>query len=344
MAFKRRTRALTTITAATCLIFWTLLLFRQANQNQNGVVTPIHTGKSVQFDRETWKVNATPKNDASRDMADVGHNSVSSSPTPRTFNSGTTILSTATIKSQGDQISSSNTTLVSISPLDKMKVPFPIFVASLPKSGTTSIARYFYCGRIWTAHTFVNTQDGKQLRVGECFQQNMDSGKPLLENCGRYHVYSDSGFIRGNRCFYPSVHGLQAFYDAYPTATILLVKRDSHAWLESIKKWKGGALLKKWAGTCDKFPAKKATDDDIEQFYEWHAASIRKFVEDRPSLTYVEINLESSDIGQQLQETIGVNASCWGHHNSHEKRLRLNPRFRQSLNRTLATSKDTVAS
>jgi hypothetical protein len=311
---------------------------RQANRN--AIVMNIHTGNSLSPDRdETWKVtkvttSATPKkSDVSRGLVDVGQSSVSLPPLL-----STPMQTTVALARQEDQRSSSSTTTsASASPLDKMKVPFPIFVASLPKSGTTSIARYFYCGKIWTAHTFVNTQNGKQLRVGECFQQNMDVGKPPLENCGRYHVYSDAGYIRGDRCFYPSVHGLQAFYDAYPTATILLVKRDSSAWLSSIKKWKGGALLKKWAGTCDQFPAKKATDDELEQFYEWHAANIRTFAKDHPSLTYVEFNLEESDIAQQLQETIGVNASCWGHHNSHEKRLRLNPKFRQSLNQTLVT-------
>jgi hypothetical protein len=336
MGFTRRTRALMTVTTATCLICWTLLLFRQANKD--AVLMTIQTGNSLPPDRENWKVvSATPKSDRSRDMADVGHNSVSSPSLPSEY--GTSMQTTVTGTNKEDQRSSNNTTTsASASPLDKMKVPFPIFVASLPKSGTTSIARYFYCGKIWTAHTFVNTQDGKQLRLGECFQQNMDRGKPPLDNCGRYHVYSDAGFIRGDRCFYPSVHGLQAFYDAYPTATILLVKRDSKAWLNSIKKWKGGALLKKWAGTCDQFPAKKATDDEMEQFYEWHAANIRTFADDHPSLTYVEFNLESTGVDQQLQETIGVNASCWGHHNSHEKRVRLNPKFRQSLNQTSLTA------
>jgi hypothetical protein len=325
-----------TVTMATCLICWTLLLARQANRN--AVVMTIHAGNSLPPDRETWKVSATPKSDVGRDMADGRHNSISPPPPPPPSSYSTSMKMSGTRKSPEDQRSISNATSISTSPQDKMKVPFPIFVASLPKSGTTSIARYFYCGKIWTAHTFVNTQDGKQLRVGECFQQNMDSGKPLLDNCGRYHVWSDAGFIRGDRCFYPSVHGLQAFYDAYPTATILLVKRDSGAWLKSIKKWKGGALLKKWAGTCDQFPAKKATDDEMEQFYEWHAANIRTFAKEHPSLTYVEFNLESSDIAQQLQETIGVNASCFGHHNSHEKRLRLNPKFRQSFNQTSVTT------
>ena len=222
----------------------------------------------------------------------------------------------------------------SSSPVDKIKVPFPIFVASLPKSGTTSIARYFYCGNIWTAHTFVNTEDYRQMRIGECFQQNVQNKKPPFEKCGRYHVYSDAGYVRDKRCYYPSVHGLQALYDSYPNATILLVKRSSDAWLKSIQKWKKGFLLKKWT-KCDKFPDKNASDNDVALFYQWHASNTRQFAASHPSITYIEILLEDdnngTEIGKQLEEKIGINASCWGHHNSHEKRMRLNPRFRKAF-------------
>ena len=106
-----------------------------------------------------------------------------------------------------------------------LKVPFPIFVASLPKSGTTSIARMFYCGNVSTAHTFANTQDGQQVRIGECYQKNVGLSRPPFEGCGNYDVWSDNGFIRGRRCYYPSIHGLSEYYKHYPNATILLVKR-----------------------------------------------------------------------------------------------------------------------
>jgi hypothetical protein len=161
----------------------------------------------------------------------------------------------------------------------------------------------------------------------------MVASRPPFENCGKYHVYSDAGFVRGKRCFYPSVHGLRAFYDAYPNATIILIKRNSAAWLDSIKKWKKGALLKKW-DACDEFPAKNATDAQYQRFYEWHADNIRQFAAKHPSLTYVEVQLESDRVHEQLKASIGINASCFGHHNSHEKRVRLNPKFRHLLNET----------
>ena len=220
-------------------------------------------------------------------------------------------------------------------PIDRIKVPFPIFVASLPKSGTTSTARYFYCGKIWTAHTFCNTvgtthAPRKQMRIGHCFLENMQSGRPPFWDCGKYHVWSDAGHPRGTPCFYPSVHGLQAFYDAYPNATLLLTTRNSTAWALSIQRWKGGELLKKWR-RCEQFPGPKSTTVELANFYDWHVQNLRNFAAQHKSLTYVEVALEDDAIGNELEEHIGVPAECFGHHNSHEKRLQLNPRFRRQF-------------
>lgn len=210
------------------------------------------------------------------------------------------------------------------------KVPFPIFVASLPKSGTTSIARYFYCGNVWTAHTFVNTPDHRQMRVGECFQQNVLHNRSVWENCGSYNVYSDAGFVRGRRCYYPSVHGLEELYRSHPNSTIILVKRDKQKWYDSISRWKNGNLLLKWRA-CDGFPGRKANATDYMDFYEHHAEAIRQFAKEHPSMTFLEFQLEDQNISSQLEEKIGVQASCLGHHNSYEKKMIVNPKFRKEI-------------
>lgn len=247
-----------------------------------------------------------------------------------------------------NKTSHSNNTV--IHPLDALKVPHPIFVASLPKSGTTTIARYFYCGKIWTAHTFCNTNETadpstetlvhkkKQLRIGHCFLNNLQAHRPLLQDCGRYKVWSDAGHARGTPCFYPSVHGLEALYQDYPTATILLVTRNSTAWAKSVGRWKHGELVQKWS-RCEHFPVVtkerllhnlSSVERDLKTFYEWHIQHLRTFAKQHAStMTYIELSLEDEDLGQQLEASIGIRAECLGHHNSHEKRLQVNPTFRR---------------
>lgn len=46
-------------------------------------------------------------------------------------------------------------------------------------------------------------------------------------------------------------------------------------------------------------------------FYDAHNEMIRQFVRDRPSLTYVEVELESPDTGRFLADVTGIPADCW---------------------------------
>jgi hypothetical protein len=73
----------------------------------------------------------------------------------------------------------------------------------------------------------------------------------------------------------------------------------------------------------------KNMTEKYERFYEWHVQYIRNFTNHHPSITYVEVSIEDPTIGETLQERIGISSHCWGHHNSHEKRLQKNPRFRK---------------
>lgn len=229
-----------------------------------------------------------------------------------------------------------NTTTTTDSPLDQLKVPYPIFVASLPKSGTTSTARYFTCGRIWTAHTFVKIKKAngtkQKQRLGECWQSNVQAGEPPLQTCGRYKVWSDAGHPR--TCFYPSIHGLDDFYRAYPNSTILLVTRNSTAWAKSLLQWNQGNLVKNWQQCSDFFPNSNTnnnklqqkhhepvTEKDLEDFYHSHAQRLHDLATQYPSLTFVEVALEDKHIGQKLQDTFGIPAHCWGHRNSYNKRV-----------------------
>jgi hypothetical protein len=61
------------------------------------------------------------------------------------------------------------------------------------------------------------------------------------------------------------------------------------------------------------------TEWDIQAFYNWHTEHVRKFAKAHPSMTYIEVSLESSDTAQQLEEAIGIPAHCWGHANKNTR-------------------------
>ena len=158
-----------------------------------------------------------------------------------------------------------------------LKLPTPVLVASLPKSGTVSVWRYFLCGGQKASHLYAKlngtvdftpataggsgsgagkrpspkkNQNQKQMISGQCMRRNYISQRPLLHNCGNYDIWSDTGYIKipptPHHCYYPNIHGLHAWYESYPHSTIILLKRNPITWSHSIQNWGNGGLLKRW--------------------------------------------------------------------------------------------------
>ena len=245
-------RLLSIATVACSLLSSSLFIIRQ-----------VHSANS-QTSGEEWQPDVGKSYNTTRDEKEAFGNE-STSPAVSLYNRiSAQTVSIASEPSINETAAKATILANDTHPLNRIKVPFPILVASLPKSGTTSTARYFNCGKIWTAHTFANTvgtthAPRKQMRIGHCMLNNIKAGRPPLLDCGSYQVWSDLGHPRGTPCFYPSVHGLAEFYAAYPTATILLVTRNSTAWASSVLRWKQGHLVEKMAAvralsateTCD---------------------------------------------------------------------------------------------
>jgi hypothetical protein len=204
-----------------------------------------------------------------------------------------------------------------------IKVQYPVFVASLYKSGTTTIHAYFECGKQKSVHYSANRQ-----RTGPCLQRRIQKGlHPVFQGCGgdTFDIYTDNANLNAPRsCFDPSVHGLDAIYQSYPNATILMAVRDSQQWLDSVdryrfRKW---ALLEDlmkctdlWTTQQQDVGNRTLTRYDILRFYDWHTEHVRSFAAAHPSMTYIEVKLESDDTAQILEDQIGIPAQCWGHSN-----------------------------
>ena len=99
----------------------------------------------------------------------------------------------------------------------KLKLPTPIIVMGLPKSGTTSISAYFRCGRIASSHFSCEVaeedagseEDGVDSRrncrlpptlgtdagsfplCAVCVERNILQGRSPLEGCGPYDVFAE---------------------------------------------------------------------------------------------------------------------------------------------------------
>lgn len=220
-----------------------------------------------------------------------------------------------------------------------IKIPTPIFVASLPKSGTTSIWQYFNCGGHQASHQYVKVANGTML-AGECIYLNVQNHRPIFQGCGTTTVFTDTGYAKFRlnnpatpMCYFPSIDALDSLYEHYPSATVILVVRETESWYESMLNHGEGSLLGRMKacnltglsssdGSVHR-PSKSMHEhgpdsmelpapQDVKRFYEWHNARIREFAQARPSLTYIEVSLEGRDTARHLEEATGIPASCWG--------------------------------
>lgn len=155
--------------------------------------------------------------------------------------------------------------------------------------------------------------------------RNNEAERPLVENCGDYVSFVNAGAIwktpetGGNNymCFHPGVHGLDNIATHYPNSTIMMFKWDAEKWITGARNWKN--ILGKLAAYCDGFPRQASplknnvTDSMWAAFYHGYLESIRQFTRDHPTLTYVEVDLESSETPSILEKVTGLPGTCYGH-------------------------------
>jgi hypothetical protein len=154
---------------------------------------------------------------------------------------------------------------------------------------------------------------------GRCIYHNIGRHRPPFEDCG-FPIFTDTGYAKyhedgeGPQCYYPSISALEAIYNSYPNATIVLVVRNSSSWYNSLLQHGKGTLLQRWSHChLPHFPREESPlPKDVIRFYEWHNENVRSFCQERPSLRYIEVELESNQTGQILKDTIGMPRTCWG--------------------------------
>jgi hypothetical protein len=74
------------------------------------------------------------------------------------------------------------------------ELTYPVFMTSMPKSGTTSLWKFFQCGNQKSSHNWIKKRSSsKSTLSGQCIQENIVAGKPPFHNCGDFDVFTDTG-------------------------------------------------------------------------------------------------------------------------------------------------------
>jgi len=116
-----------------------------------------------------------------RSSAQVHHVSDSSSASRNSTTTTASTMSTAatgSVNIHNDTLQAEKQPTMTRGRMKQLKVPVPIFVPSLPKSGTSTVHKYFRCGGQKSAHLFANRK-----KIGSCVEQELKQGIPPFTTC-----------------------------------------------------------------------------------------------------------------------------------------------------------------
>jgi hypothetical protein len=192
-----------------------------------------------------------------------------------------------------------------------------VVVVSLAKSGTTSLAHFFRCGRKSVSHW---TCAGNVL-CGDCIQKNIDGGRAAFENCGRFDVFAQiDAYSPPGTCAKPTF----AVFDAirkYENITVVLSYRRAEEWASSVLRWNN---LSDRLLACG-FIANK-TIAAIAHTYNTYIQETKEYWVRHKWPRFALVNIASDGAGNDLERTFGISAECWGQFNINTK----NPRIQES--------------
>jgi hypothetical protein len=180
----------------------------------------------------------------------------------------------------------------------------------MPKTGTSTIHAFFNRSGYRSSHY----KCGKYF-CGLCIKAAIKANKPPLRSCGNYDVYAQMDLENLGQCHFPQITDLEYLHQEAPHATLILSTRNLTRWASSVRHWVGGVRsMARRLAKCEGGP-KSQFKDDLIAWYQAHIEHIRKFVQEHPSHTLIELDIEDPRAGETMAQLFGSDARFWGHEN-----------------------------
>eukprot|EP00588_Corethron_pennatum_P013481 CAMPEP_0194277106 /NCGR_PEP_ID=MMETSP0169-20130528/9514_1 /TAXON_ID=218684 /ORGANISM="Corethron pennatum, Strain L29A3" /LENGTH=343 /DNA_ID=CAMNT_0039020981 /DNA_START=110 /DNA_END=1141 /DNA_ORIENTATION=- len=198
----------------------------------------------------------------------------------------------------------------------------PVVNLSFPKTGTTSLWKFFKCGGVAASHfDCVLSGSSRTVPCGLCINGNVRSSRSPFDGCGDYHVWVQTDYAREG--IYPQLDAgtMQAVHDHHPDATFLYGVRPFDAWIKSVDGWAPppNVFALRDLMRCHDLEGLPTgvggTLEEMRNFYEGHLESVREFVRAHPTHRLVEVQIDSDFAGEVLEEAFGILRKCWGQYN-----------------------------
>ena len=229
----------------------------------------------------------------------------------------------------------------------------PVFVMGLPRSGSESIHQFFECQGLSSNHYYCcSDTDASNCRqtCGQCIHSNLNSSKPMFENCGSspdiwssFDVEVQEPFV----WFLPQSFLLPIIHQEYPESVWILNTRESpERWGKQIRHWHTvstrilhsfGREYSEGEQNLQYFPTKQINDpdevviefqksleksqdkkehqrrlDDLVEIHENHQRKIREFALQHGH-QLIEINVDDPSSAEEMLRTNFElrKSGCW---------------------------------
>ena len=196
----------------------------------------------------------------------------------------------------------------------------------MPKTGSTSIEKFFQCHNMSAGHWYVDAVDRSESHlIGDQTHACDVRGRPLLD-CGPcFDVHAQIDEVNPPfHCFLPQITHLAGLFLDYGNATFLLPTRDARAWASSVQRWYGmGRRFTRCQLPSVGAPRNTSTAA-LAQFYRTVTGRARAMLtraEQSHGLRWVEFDITDPSAAEILAGTVPGSGrpACWGSNNVNTK-------------------------
>ena len=157
------------------------------------------------------------------------------------------------------------------------------------------------------------------MSCGKRIRRNLTKmRKPAFDSIDDFTLYAElDGQENNGGMTLPQWDYIQEVYDQFPIATWILNVRQPENWLRSVDRWLD--LRQRFIANAflPDLPRGVGTEDkDMIHFYQRQAERIREFCSTHPSLSCVEVPIDSPDAGIIMEKAFGIPKICWGNRNA----------------------------
>ena len=197
------------------------------------------------------------------------------------------------------------------------KLQKPYLNVGFPKMGTNSLHNFFECGGFKSVHYRCSRIDS----CARCMRESVEAGGLPLDLCELPPKKIDMYAQMDDGVYFPQIELLQELVTGYPKATLFLTFRPMEKWYNSLKKWpprpNGPHFNEKLRkANITGFPS--GVGKNVDEFSDWyckHVERVRAIVDQNPSMTLVEVDIEDPTIAKRMSDIFDIDETCWGRSN-----------------------------